>query len=193
MRNNASAGLETTGNDSIDPLAALEYTEKTGKRAVYEEFTFEPREGGDVVVTNDSHGDDGEDHSYTVHVVSGAPSDCTCPAWEYHDIGACKHMVATALRPALCEVVDAGAEDTVAVTDGGTDEIVVAGDQGEVLTDGRDDQDTDDVGGAVYTYHWESYAQGGARYVRCERCGAECVPADPDRLAHREGCPEGRR
>ena len=135
MRNNASAGLETTGNDSIDPLAALEYTEKTGKRAVYEEFTFEPREGGDVVVTNDSHGDDGEDHSYTVHVVSGAPSDCTCPAWEYHDIGACKHMVATALRPALCEVVDAGADRQLA-TDGG----VVATDDEADADDGECDE-----------------------------------------------------
>jgi hypothetical protein len=188
MSNDAPPALQTAGNDaSIDPLAALKYTAKTGKRAVYEEFTFEPREGGDVVVTNESHGDDGEDHSYTVHVTSGVPSDCTCPAWEYHD-GACKHMVATALRPTLCEVGDAGAESQLA-TDGG---IIEADDDGEILTDERD-ADGAATDGEVYTYHHESYAEGAARYVRCERCGAECVPADPDRLAHREGCPEGDR
>lgn len=185
MTDSDPAELNDSATDaSIDPLAALEYTAKTGKRAVYEEFTFEPRAGGDVDVTNDSHGDDGDDHSYTVHVTSGIPSDCTCPAWEYHE-GACKHMVATALRPALCEVVDAGADHGLA-TDGGTGVIDV--------------DDTDDVvdlseetGDRIYTYHHESYEQGGARYVRCELCGAECVPANPDRLAHHDGCPEGRR
>ena len=44
-----------------------------------------------------------------------------------------------------------------------------------------------------YTYHTEPPAQGGARYVRCERCGAEVIPADPDRMAHKRGCPEGDR
>jgi hypothetical protein len=121
---------------SIDPLAALEYTEKTGKRAVYEEFTFEPRAGGDVVVTNDSHGDDGEEHTYTVHVTSGIPSDCTCPADEYHE-GACKHRVAVALRPALCDVVDVGADQPVA-TDGGSAEWTER-------ADALDDTDGEDV------------------------------------------------
>jgi len=40
-----------------------------------------------------------------------------------------------------------------------------------------------------FTYHHEPAAQGGARYVRCEGCGREIVPADPDRLLHRDGCP----
>jgi len=54
-----------------------------------------------------------------------------------------------------------------------------------MVTETTDDQ--------IYTYHTEPEAQGGARYVRCEECGAECVPADPDRLYHRDGCSEGRR
>jgi hypothetical protein len=93
---------------------ALEFGDKTGKRAVYEAFTFRPRGGGDVVVGNDSHGDD--DHTYTVHVVGGLPSDCTCPADEYHE-GACKHRVAVAMRPALLEATEAG-DDTGLVTEG---------------------------------------------------------------------------
>ena len=44
-----------------------------------------------------------------------------------------------------------------------------------------------------YTYHTEPPAVGGAEYVRCETCGVECVPAEPDRLSHRDGCPHGDR
>jgi len=44
-----------------------------------------------------------------------------------------------------------------------------------------------------YTYHYEPAHVGGKRYVRCETCGAECIPADPDRMLHREGCSEGQR
>lgn len=42
------------------------------------------------------------DHTYTVHVVGGIPSDCTCPAWQYCQ-GACKHMVRVALSPGVIE------------------------------------------------------------------------------------------
>jgi len=45
----------------------------------------------------------------------------------------------------------------------------------------------------VYTYHWEPVAQGGERYVRCERCGREVIPADADRLLHKRSCPEADR
>lgn len=40
-----------------------------------------------------------------------------------------------------------------------------------------------------YTFHIESQAQGGARYVRCEGCGREVIPADPDLLHHPDWCP----
>jgi hypothetical protein len=46
---------------------------------------------------------------------------------------------------------------------------------------------------ATYSYHTEPPRVGRARYVRCERCGAECVPADPDKLYHRDRCPEADR
>jgi len=103
----------------IDAVDALEFTKAVGKRAVYEAFTFRPRGGGDVEVTNESHGDadDDADHTYTVHVVGGIPSDCECPADEYHE-GACKHRVALAMRPALLEAAEAGAEEPL-LADGG--------------------------------------------------------------------------
>jgi hypothetical protein len=46
---------------------------------------------------------------------------------------------------------------------------------------------------ASYTYHREPQHVGGAKYVRCEECGAESVPADPDRILHRSECTEGDR
>jgi uncharacterized OB-fold protein len=42
-----------------------------------------------------------------------------------------------------------------------------------------------------YSFHREPADQGGARYARCEHCGREVVPADPDRILHADGCPEG--
>lgn len=59
---------------------------------------------------------DADDHSYTVHVESGIPSDCTCPAWEYQP-GVCKHMVAVAIRE---PVLEAATEDQQVRADGGT-------------------------------------------------------------------------
>jgi hypothetical protein len=47
---------------------------------------------------------------------------------------------------------------------------------------------TSDTADTQYSYHTEPPAQGGARFVRCEECGSESVPADPDRVLHHEGC-----
>jgi len=58
-----------------------------------------------------------------------------------------------------------------------------------MATTRADKNDSDDP----YTYHVEPRHVGRARYVRCERCGAELVPPDPDRLLHVRGCPEGDR
>jgi len=44
-----------------------------------------------------------------------------------------------------------------------------------------------------YVYDHEPLAQGGARYVRCELCGREVIPADPRRLLHTSDCPEADR
>jgi len=108
--------------DEIDAVDALEFTTETGKRAVYEAFAFRPLGGGDVEVTNESHGDDSADHTYTVHVVGGIPSDCECPADTYHE-GACKHRVALAMRPALLEAAEAGADEPL-LADGGVPEYL---------------------------------------------------------------------
>lgn len=51
--------------------------------------------------------------------------------------------------------------------------------------------DTKAESDAPYTYHVEPPEQGGERYVRCEGCGREVIPADPDRLLHTDECPNG--
>jgi hypothetical protein len=104
----------------IDAVDVLEFTDKTGKRAVYEEFSFHDLGGGSVTVRNESHGAPSE-HEHTVHVVGGIPSDCTCKADQYHD-GACKHRVAVALRPALVEAAEADQAEPALATDGGLPE-----------------------------------------------------------------------
>jgi hypothetical protein len=86
---------------SISVLEALECDEQVQKRAQWEAFNFTVLGEGDVEVVNASH-EDPEDHTYTVHVESGIPSDCTCPAWEYQP-GACKHMLAVAIREPVLE------------------------------------------------------------------------------------------
>ena len=84
------------------------------KRASWEAFEFTILEGGDVEVVNGSH-DEPDEHTYTVHIESGIPFSCNCPAFEYQD-GACKHMVSVAIREPLLEAVNA--EPTVKA-DGG--------------------------------------------------------------------------
>jgi hypothetical protein len=88
-----------------------------------------------------------------------------------------------AVRCSDCEIEAAATPAERVVADGG---IIEAGDGGEIL----DEDDGDD--GPTYTYHTEPAYVGGARYVRCEYCGSESVPADPDEVLHNEGCPERR-
>ena len=164
-------------------------------RALTEYLTVTPDTGrardvpGMALVTSQSGSE------YLVDVRDGR---CECGDAQHRDPhGGCKHVrrarFATGVEaiPAAASQLDVDpdlgehcdAEVRFASADGGTD-IIEAPVDGVVLEDDVD---------RVYTYHRESYDQGGARYVRCERCDAECVPADPDRLAHRDGCPEGRR
>lgn len=75
------------------------------KRAQWEGFEFTILEGDDVEVVNGSY-DEPEEHTYTVHVEGGIPSDCTCPAFKYQD-GACKHMVAVTIREPVLDAVTA--------------------------------------------------------------------------------------
>ena len=90
------------------------------KRAEWEAFEFTLVGNGDVEVVNTSH-EEPSDHSYTVHVEGGIPSDCTCPAFEYQQ-GACKHMVAVAIREPVLEA--ASAEPTMKADGGVTVEVV---------------------------------------------------------------------
>ena len=83
----------------------LDFDAKTAKRASWEAFEFTVLGSGDVEVRNGSH-ERPEEHTYTVHVEGDIPSDCSCPAWEYQE-GACKHMVAVAIRGPVLEAVSA--------------------------------------------------------------------------------------
>jgi len=87
---------------STSTLDLLEYDDQIVKRAQWEAFEFTVHGDGDVEVVNDSHAD-ADDHTYTVHVEGGIPSDCTCPADTYQE-GACKHRVAVAIREPVLEV-----------------------------------------------------------------------------------------
>lgn len=114
MAQSASGGLETAAIDCTDPVDELEFSPKTGKRAVYEAWEF--TQTGDIVrVRNESH-DDVEEHVYTVELDHrGVPERCTCPDYEYRkgpDGAACKHMVAVGVH-------DAQIEDVAIATDGG--------------------------------------------------------------------------
>jgi len=55
---------------------------------------------------------------------------------------------------------------------------------------GRDSPKSD---ASPYSYHTEPKRVGGAKYVRCEHCDREVIPADPDRLYHKAECPEADR
>jgi hypothetical protein len=90
---------------SSEILEVLDADATIEKRASWEGFEFTLLGEGDVEVVNCSHNEPAE-HTYTVHVERGIPSDCTCPAFEYQD-GACKHMVAIAIREPILEAVSA--------------------------------------------------------------------------------------
>jgi len=108
---------------SKSPLEVLEFDEQIAKRAQWEAYEFRILGDDDVEVVNGSH-DEPEEHTYTVHFEGDAPADCTCPAWEYQD-GACKHMVAVAIREPILEAVTSEpsmrADGGMAVEEGSAD------------------------------------------------------------------------
>lgn len=138
MNQNETSGQEPDGRTDRQPAVRNELaaaaSEKTLKRARWENFRFAPCEGAKRVnVTNDSYGDEAtqtDEHTYTVNVEAGQPTDCTCPAAEYQS-GPCKHAVALADAPdVIAEAMGAESEskaDTseastgrAVATDGGT-------------------------------------------------------------------------
>jgi hypothetical protein len=129
---------ELSPTDVVDVLDADVTTEK---RAQWEAFEFTVLGGGDVKVVNDSH-ENADDHTYTVHVESGIPSDCSCPADTYQE-GACKHRVAVAIRE---PVLEAATEDQPVRADGGTATLDSFG--GDDRDDDRpEDCDCDELSG----------------------------------------------
>jgi hypothetical protein len=144
---------ELASSDVVDLLDADVATEK---RAQWEAFEFTVLGDGDVEVVNDSHAD-ADDHTYTVHVESGIPSDCTCPAWEFQP-GACKHMVAVAIRD---PVLDAATDAPTARTDGGTTVDVATETDTSDESDSRpDDCDCGDWNDGLDLPCWPCYREG---------------------------------
>jgi uncharacterized protein (DUF736 family) len=84
-------------------IETLDADEQVQKRAQWEAFEFTVLADVDVEVVNHSH-KDADYHTYTVHVEGEIASDCTCAAWEYQS-GACKHMIAVAIREPVVEAV----------------------------------------------------------------------------------------
>ncbi|QLG61083.1 SWIM zinc finger family protein [Halorarum salinum] len=82
------------------PLARLDVSTFVLKRAQYEAFEFELREGT-LLVRNGSYTDP-ENHEYRVTVTDGLPTHCECPADRKYE-GACKHRVAVAIRTPVLE------------------------------------------------------------------------------------------
>lgn len=99
---------------SSDVLEVLDADTTVEKRASWEAFEFTLLGDSDVEVVNTSH-EEPSDHSYTVHVESGIPTYCTCPAFEYQQ-GVCKHMVAVAIRE---PVLEAATTERTLKADGG--------------------------------------------------------------------------
>lgn len=109
-------------------LERLAVESRNLKRAQYEAFSFEV-EPGRVTVRNQSWADPRE-HEYSVRVIDGVPTECTCPADE-HQVGACKHRLAVAIRG---PVQQAATADTP-VPDGGVDTVTVDTSNGDTGDD----------------------------------------------------------
>jgi hypothetical protein len=180
-------------------VTQLDFGAKTARRVSWGAWEFTVVGPHQIRVTNASYGFEKEDHAYVVGVEEREgvpiPAECGCPA-DIHRNPDCKHKLALAtiggptVLDAAMEFKSAGEalslpssrseRPTPTATDGG----VGATQTGESPAGSRARQD-----GPRYTYDREPEHVGGARYVRC----TECVPADPDRVLHLEGCSEGDR
>ena len=112
---------ETSGQETDEPTRpahrnelAAAADEQTRKRARWEHLRLAACPGtGRVNVCNLSYGvHEKADHTYTVTVERGQPTDCTCPAAEYQS-GLCKHVVAVAADRAVLDEAMHGGSDSV--------------------------------------------------------------------------------
>lgn len=114
MSTNTSSGQESGGRTDPQPAhrneLAAAASEKTLKRARWEHLRLTACPGtGRVNVCNVSYGVQAKaDHTYTVTVERGEPTDCTCSAATYQS-GPCKHAVAVAGDQGVLD--EAGAAD----------------------------------------------------------------------------------
>ncbi|SDG02717.1 SWIM zinc finger family protein [Halorientalis regularis] len=122
------------------------------KRASWEAFEFTLLGNGDVEVVNTSH-EEPEEHTYTVHVEGGIPSDCTCPAFEYQN-GACKHMVAVAIRE---PVLGAASDEPKMKADGG---VTVEAGESDHSDERPDDCDCGEWNQGLGLSCWPCYRDG---------------------------------
>jgi len=102
---------ETSGQETDEPTRpahrnelAAAADEQTRKRARWEHLRLTACPGtGRVNVCNLSYGvREKVDHTYTVTVERGEPTDCTCPTAKYQS-GPCKHVVACAADQAVLD------------------------------------------------------------------------------------------
>lgn len=95
-----------------------------GRRAEWERFSMTVLDGdggGYVNVRNDSHGDDADDHIYSVKVEDGRGIDCSCPHAVHRDAH-CKHQIAVENRPLVVTSATASAQTHRVAADGGRTE-----------------------------------------------------------------------
>ena len=125
MNTNETSGQESGGRTDSQPAhrneLAVAADEKTLKRARWEHLRLAACSGArHVNVTNYFYGVEavqGGEHTYTVTVERGQPTDCTCPAAEYQS-GPCKHAVAVADdREVLDEAMHGGSGSVRQYTD----------------------------------------------------------------------------
>jgi hypothetical protein len=135
-----------------DVVDVLDADSKIMKRASWEGFEFTLLGDGDVEVVNTSH-EEPDEHTYTVHVEGGIPSDCTCPAFEYQ-AGACKHMLSIAIREPLLEAVRA---EPKMKADGG---VTVEADTTDDSDDRPDDCDCGEWNQGLGLSCWPCYRDG---------------------------------
>lgn len=182
----------------------LKFDATTAKRVGWERFEFTLVAPRQVKVINASYGFEKEDHAYVVGVEKRGgvpvPAECECKADRYNDDHDCKHKVALATIGGIT-VLNAATEfeSTPPFPRSDSDATTAAE---KLKTDGGISTDTTAETAVSrtatydeqrYTYHREPAQVGGERYVRCTECGAECIPADPERVFHRDGCTEGQR
>jgi hypothetical protein len=93
------------------PLAEYAADEKTVKRARWEHLRLAACPGANRVnVCNLSYGVQAKaDHTHTVAVRHGMPTECTCKSFEYRS-GFCKHMLAVADKPYAIDAAEGNAQ-----------------------------------------------------------------------------------